>query len=170
MSSTAAPKLSPERIFTTLTAYQQAYALKAAIELDLFTAIGEGANEPALLAKRLKAAERGVRILADYLTVHGFLRKENGKYLLTQESAVFLDRRSPACMGGMAGFLTSDENVHRFGMLAESVRKGGTAVGTGDNSKPMDDRWVNFARSMVSMATPPSPTLPNTPSASLSKP
>jgi len=96
MSSTAAPKLSPERIFTTLTAYQQTYALRAAIELDLFTAIGEGANEPALLAKRLKAAERGVRILADYLTVHGFLRKENGEYLLTQESAVFLDRRSPA--------------------------------------------------------------------------
>src|SRR5439155_27205145 len=79
MSSTAAPKLSPERIFTTLTAYQQTYALRAAIELDLFTAIGEGANEPALLAKRLKAAERGVRILADYLTVHGFLCKENGE-------------------------------------------------------------------------------------------
>src|SRR5260370_23423218 len=40
MSSTAAPKLSPERIFATLTAYQQTYALKAAVELDLFTAIG----------------------------------------------------------------------------------------------------------------------------------
>jgi len=170
MSSTAAPKLSPERIFTTLTAYQQTYALRAAIELDLFTAIGEGANEPALLAKRLKAAERGVRILADYLTVHGFLRKENGEYLLTKESAVFLDRRSPACMSAMAGFLTSDENVHRFVMLAESVRKGGTASDTGDNSKPMDDRWVNFARSMAPMATPMANVLSQMVSASREKP
>ena len=170
MSSTAAPKLSPERIFATLTAYQQTYALTAAIELDLFTAIGEGANEPALLAKRLKAAERGVRILADYLTVHGFLGKENGKYLLTQESAVFLDGRSPACMGGMAGFLASEENVHRFGMLALSVRKGGTAIDTGDNSKPMDDRWVNFARSMASMATPMAGVLSQMVSASREKP
>jgi 2-polyprenyl-3-methyl-5-hydroxy-6-metoxy-1,4-benzoquinol methylase len=154
MSSTAAPKLSPERIFATLTAYQQTYALKAAVELDLFTAIGEGANEPALLAKRLQAAERGVRILADYMTVQGFLRKENGKYQLTQESAVFLDRRSPACMGSMAGFLANEDNVHRFSLLAESVRRGGTALDAGDTSKPMDDRWVTFARSMAPMAAP----------------
>jgi SAM-dependent methyltransferase len=153
-TTTATAKLSPERIFTTLTAYQQTYALRAAIDLDLFTAIGEGANEPALLAKRLKAAERGVRILADYLTVQGFLRKENGTYLLTQETAVFLDRRSPACMGSMAGFLTSDDSVHRFTLLAESVRKGGTALDTGDTSKPMDDVWVNFARSMAPLAVP----------------
>jgi SAM-dependent methyltransferase len=153
-TTTATAKLSPERIFTTLTAYQQTYALRAAIDLDLFTAIGEGANEPAPLAKRLKAAERGVRILADYLTVQGFLRKENGTYVLTQETAVFLDRRSPACMGSMAGFLTSDDSVHRFTLLAESVRKGGTALDTGDTSKPMDDVWVNFARSMAPLAVP----------------
>src|SRR2546425_396252 len=69
MSSTAAPKLSPERIFTTLFAYQQTFALKAAVELDLFTAIGEGANEPASMAKRCQTSERGIRILADYITV-----------------------------------------------------------------------------------------------------
>ena len=154
MSSTAAPKLSPERIFAMLIAYQQTYALKAAIELDLFTAIGEGANEPALLAGQTQAAERGVRILADYLTVQGFLRKENGKYALTQESAVFLDRRSPACVGSMAGFLASEDSVHRFSLLAESVRRGGTATEDGDTSKPMDDRWVTFARSMAPMAAP----------------
>jgi 2-polyprenyl-3-methyl-5-hydroxy-6-metoxy-1,4-benzoquinol methylase len=153
-SSTAAPKLSPERIFTTLFAYQQTFALKAAIELDLFTAIGEGANDPALLAKRCQSSERGMRMLADYMTVQEFLRKENGKYLLTHESAVFLDRRSPACMGSMANFLANEDNVHRFSLLAESVRKGGTAIDEGDTSKPMDGRWVNFAQSMAPMATP----------------
>ena len=33
---------SPELFFQTLTAYQRTGALKAAIELDVFTAIGEG--------------------------------------------------------------------------------------------------------------------------------
>jgi 2-polyprenyl-3-methyl-5-hydroxy-6-metoxy-1,4-benzoquinol methylase len=153
-SSTAAPKLNPERIFTTLFAYQQTFALKAAVELDLFTAIGEGANDPALLAKRCQASERGVRMLADYMTVQGFLRKENGKYQLTQESAVFLDRRSPACMGSMGNFLADDTNVAHFSRLSDAVRKGGTASDAGDNSKPLNDRWVGFAKSMGPMAVP----------------
>ena len=154
MSSGAAAKLSPERIFTTLTAYQQSYALKAAIEIDLFTAIGEGANDPALLAKHLQVPERGIRILADFLATHEFLTKNNGKYALTPESTVFLDRKSPACMGSMAAFLVGDMSVKKFSMLAESVRKGGTAWQEGDNSKPMDDQWIGFARSMGPMAVP----------------
>jgi predicted O-methyltransferase YrrM len=154
MSTAAAPRPSPEKIFDALTRYQQTFALKAGIEVDLFTAIGEGANEPASLANRTQAAERGVRILADYLTVQGFLTKENGKYALTPDSAVFLDKRSPAYMGGMAKFLVSDQNLDNMDILTESVRKGGTASEIGDNSKPEDDRWVNFARSMSAMAVP----------------
>ena len=154
MSTAAAPRPSPEKIFDALTRYQQTFALKAGIEVDLFTAIGEGANEPASLANRTQAAERGVRILADYLTVQGFLTKENGKYALTPDSAVFLDKRSLAYMGGMAKFLVSDQNLDNMDILTESVRKGGTASEIGDNSKPEDDRWVNFARSMSAMAVP----------------
>src|SRR5215813_13148153 len=111
MSSAAAPRPSPELIFGSLIAYQNAFALKAAIELDLFTAIAEGATDAASLAKRVNAAERGVRILADGMTVQGFLRKESGKYSLTQDSALFLDKRSPAYMGAMADFLVSEENI-----------------------------------------------------------
>jgi ubiquinone/menaquinone biosynthesis C-methylase UbiE len=33
--------------------------------------------------------------------------------------------------------------------LTESVKKGGTAVAQGDNTKPNDNLWVNFARSMA---------------------
>src|ERR1700740_2698857 len=39
-------------------------------------------------------------------------------------------------------------------ILTASVGKGGTASAIGDNSKPSDDRWVNFARSMGAMAVP----------------
>jgi len=154
MSSAAAPKPSPELIFGTLTSYQRAFALKAGIELELFTAVAEGATDPASLGKRLNAAERGVRILADYLTIEGFLRKENGRYSLTPDSAVFLDKRSPAYLGSMSRFLTSEQNIANMWMLTDSVRQGGTASHIGDNSKPSDDRWVNFARSMGAMAVP----------------
>jgi 2-polyprenyl-3-methyl-5-hydroxy-6-metoxy-1,4-benzoquinol methylase len=57
-------------------------------------------------------------------------------------------------MGGMAEFLVSGQNLDNMQILTKSVRKGGTASDIGDNSKPKDDRWVNFARSMGAMAVP----------------
>jgi len=154
MSTAATPKPSPELIFGTLISYQHAFALKAAVELDLFTAIAEGATDAASLAKRVNAAERGVRILADGMAIQGFLRKENGKYSLTQDAAIFLDKRSPAYMGGMAEFIVSEENIRNFSHFADCVRKGGTVSSIGDNSKPVDHRWVSFAKAMGSMAAP----------------
>jgi len=147
-------KPSPERIFGALTAYQQSDALKAAIELDIFTKIGEGANEPASLAKAIDASERGVRILCDYMTIFGFLTKENGRYGLPQDSAIFLNRHSPAYMGSMANFLTAQMHRENFGVLAASVRAGGCTADRGDNTKPQDDFWVKFAHSMAGLATP----------------
>jgi ubiquinone/menaquinone biosynthesis C-methylase UbiE len=156
-SQMAAPtqgaKPSPERIFSTLVAFQQTEALKAAIQLDIFTKIGEGADEPGTLAKAASASERGVRTLCDYLTIFGFLTKEHGRYGLTQDAAIFLDRRSPAYMGAMANFLASDMHRKSFGALTEAVRKGGSATDLGDNTKPKDDFWVEFARSMGGLAT-----------------
>jgi SAM-dependent methyltransferase len=145
---------NPERIFNTLVAYQQSAALKAGIELDIFTAIGEGANTTASLSERIGAAERGVRILCDYLTIQGFLAKEGERYALTQESAVFLNRRSPACLSSMADFLTNPWSKNNFEALTDAVRKGGTPSTAGDNTKPHDELWVKFARSMAPLTVP----------------
>jgi len=145
-------KPSPERIFATLTAYQQAEALKAAIELDIFSKIAEGATDAAALAKAIGASERGTRILCDYMTIQGFLAKEGTHYRLVQESAVFLDKGSPAYMGGMAGFLTCEMHRENFGKLTGAVRKGGTVGGDGSNFAPHDPFWVEFARSMGGLA------------------
>ncbi len=147
-------KPSPERIFSTLTAYQQTAALKTAIELDIFTKIAEGADEASSLAKGVIASERGVRILCDYLTILGFLTKEQNRYALVPDSAVFLDRRSPACMASMSEFLGSDIGRQAFAGLTEAVRKGGTAMDRGDNTKPNDEIWVAFAKSMAPIAAP----------------
>jgi len=149
----ATSRPSPEHIFNTLNAFEQSAALKAAIELDIFTAIADGANTSVLLAAETGAAERGVRILCDYLTIHGFLTKNDGRYALTQESAIFLNRHSPAYMGTLADFLASEASKKQFSALTETVRKGGTAVAQGDNTKPNDELWVNFARTMAPLTT-----------------
>ncbi len=140
---------TPERIFNTLTAFQNTAALKTAIELDIFTAIADGADQSATLAKRVGAADRGVRILADYLTVQGLLTKEGDRYALTQESALFLSRNSPAYVGAMIGFLATDRHKQNFERLTDVVRKGGTVAPEGDNTKPHDEMWVAFAKSMA---------------------
>ncbi len=90
------PPPNPMRIFQTLNAFQQTAALRAAIELNIFTAIGEGQATVAEMARRAGAAERGVRILCDYLTIAGFLTKNANHYGLAPDAAMFLDRRSPA--------------------------------------------------------------------------
>ena len=47
---------TPQLFFETIWGYQRTAALKAAVELDLFTAVGEGAIAPAALAERCRAS------------------------------------------------------------------------------------------------------------------
>ncbi|HEY4817698.1 MAG TPA: class I SAM-dependent methyltransferase [Candidatus Acidoferrum sp.] len=156
MATATAGRPTPERIFNTLNAYQQTAALKTAIELDVFTAIGAGANTAAAIAAKTGAAEKGVRILCDYLTIQGFLTKAQGSYALTQESAIFLDRKSPACAGSMAKFLGGEELRSNFESLTQAVRNGGSVASGRDNTKPNDEFWVAFARSMAPLTVPSS--------------
>ena len=152
-----ANRLTPERIFNALNAHELTAALLTAIELDIFSTIGAGASTAPAIAAKTGAAEKGARVLCDFMTVHGFLTKGDGKYALTQESAFFLDRKSPACVASMAGFLGSKQTRARFDALTAAVRKGGSVWAEGaDNTKPNDEFWVAFARSMAGLAVPSS--------------
>src|SRR5258707_14909826 len=114
MATPTTNRLTPERIFNIFTAFQNTAALKTGIALDVFTAIGEGANTPSLPSKKSNAADRGMRILCDYLTILDLLTKEQGRYGLTQEPAVFLERRSPACRASLPGFLGNEGHQRNF--------------------------------------------------------
>lgn len=153
MATPTAGRPTPERVFSVLNAFHSSAALKTAIELGIFTTIAEGADRANAIAQRVNAAERGVRILCDYLTIHGFLTKTEDRYALTQESAIFLNRHSPAYMGTLADFLASEAHKRDFDALTASVRKGGAAVAQGDNTKPNDELWVSFARTMAPLTT-----------------
>jgi 2-polyprenyl-3-methyl-5-hydroxy-6-metoxy-1,4-benzoquinol methylase len=144
---------SPEPIFDILFGFQRTAALRAAIDLELFTAIDEGARTAAAVAARSGASERGVRILCDYLTITGLLRKSSNTYELTPESAAFLSKRSPAYLGTTADFMAMPELRRNFDDLTQTVRRGGVAPqsNTVADENPI---WIEFARAMVPMAMP----------------
>jgi SAM-dependent methyltransferase len=145
---------TPQRFFDAVNAYQQTDALKAALELEIFTAIGEGNTTPATIANRCEAAERGVRILCDFLTIHGFLTKEGSHYGLAPDSAIFLNRQSPAYLGSAVEFMLTPRLREGNARLTEAVRQGGTALGEGA-LEPENPDWVKFAQAMMPMVRMP---------------
>src|SRR5579872_5929367 len=146
---------SPALFFETMNAYQRTAALKGAIQLDVFTAIGEGNTTAPSIAARCETSERGMRILCNYLVIIGFLTKDGANYGLTPDSGLFLDRRSPVYLGTAERFLGSPTLVDAYKDMAAIVRKGGevfSAHGTMDPDHPV---WVEFARSMAPMMAMP---------------
>jgi 2-polyprenyl-3-methyl-5-hydroxy-6-metoxy-1,4-benzoquinol methylase len=145
--------VSPALITATLSAFERTAALRAAIDLDVFTAIAEGADTVEPLARRCNAAVRGIRILADCLTVLGFLEKHARSYRLTADSAAFLDRRSPNYLGTLAKFAASGEKFRRYlDNPAEWVRRGGPDDLA--NTAPDNPIWIDFAEGMAPLVAP----------------
>jgi len=143
---------SPEHFFRSINAFHVTQALKGAIELNLFTAIAEGATTAKALAEKRQASERGMRILCDFLTVTGFLTKADGAYGLTPDSAMFLDRHLPSYVGDAAKFLLSPTLASGFNDVAAAVRKGGTVISEEGTMSPDNPVWVEFARAMQTLA------------------
>ena len=155
--STPAP--NPLRFFEAINAYQQTEAVKAALEIGLFTAIPESEGAVPAIAARCRAAERGIRILCDLLTIHGFLTKAGERYALTPDAATFLVKTSPAYLGDSIEFLLSSELVEGFRNLTAAVRRGGTTLparGTMEDQHPV---WVKFARVMGPVTAASAPAL-----------
>jgi len=142
---------NPTLFFDTVQGFQRSFALKAAVELNLFTVIGGGNATVADVAKGCGASERGVRILCDYLTVAGFLAKAGERYSLTPDTATFLDSKSPAYMGKALNFMLHPAHLESVQRMADAVRKGGGESGM---LSPDDPIWVDFARGMAPMMFP----------------
>jgi ubiquinone/menaquinone biosynthesis C-methylase UbiE len=155
MSSPQMQQPNPALLFQTINAYQRTEALKAAIDLEVFTAIGEGKKTPAEIAKRCDAAERGIRILCDFLTIMGFLTKSEQTYSLTADSAMFLDKKSPAYMGGATQFMLSPMLTAGYKDFTAAVRKGGIAVSEEGTIAPDNPIWVDFAHAMAPLMALP---------------
>ncbi len=145
---------SPTLFFDTVTAYQKAAAIKAGIELDVFTPLAAAPATADTVAVHCKASPRGIRILCDYLTVLGFLTKSGQHYSLTPDSAVFLNRKSPAYAGGTLEFLHSADLRGYFDQLTTATRNGGNTKQNENTVAPNHQIWISFAHSMGPMMVP----------------
>jgi 2-polyprenyl-3-methyl-5-hydroxy-6-metoxy-1,4-benzoquinol methylase len=149
-----APPLTPALVFDMLQAHQRTAALKAAIDLDVFRAVGQGPGDVASIARHCSASQRGIRILCDFLTIHGVLEKVNGCYRHSPTSAAFLDPSSPACLASIAQFLSNPAMRQPYDRLAEIVRTGRTVLPGDGSVEPENPIWVQFAETMAPMMAP----------------
>lgn len=144
----------PVLLFDTIHGYHRSAALRAAVDLDVFTAIGTGCTDISSIALRCQASERGVRTLCDFLTIARLLYKEDGRYRLTPTSSAFLDRRSPGEMTSVIRFLHSAKVLSAFSDLTQVVKQGGTALPQGGVTEPELNEWITFAESMTPIMRP----------------
>jgi SAM-dependent methyltransferase len=145
--------IAPDRFIDSVFAYQKTAAVKAAIELDLSSAIGAGADSVESLAAKVDASPRGVRILCDYLTVQELLIKDGKRYRLTPSSSVVLDQRSPAGMSSFVDFLAAPALMQLYVEDPAAFVRNGGSIGLA-NPAPDHPLWVKFARAMVPFMAP----------------
>lgn len=145
---------SLELVWENLMGFQRSAAMRAAIELDLFTAVAQGHTDVPSLARACQASERGIRILCDYMVVQRMLTKSGGTYSLTPESQTFLSKTSPGYVGSAIGFMLLPSVVEGFATLTDAVRQGTTQL-PGHEMAHEHPMWRAFAEAMGPMARMP---------------
>ena len=105
-----------------ITAYRLPRVLIAAIELDIFTAIGTETWAIPDLARDMKVSERGLAILCRNLAMAGLLKKQSETYRNNRLSATALNAHHPAYRGDYLRLITS--HWADCGRLPESVKSG----------------------------------------------
>ena len=114
----------------------------SAVELELFTAIGDGEMTGAEIGERLGLNPRAIYDFLDTLVALRFLERDgdgtDGRYRNTDEAAAFLDKRSPNYIGGILEM--SNARLYRFwGDLTEALQTGKPQNEVKHTGKPMFD-------------------------------
>ena len=116
-----------------ITAYRLPRVLIAALELNLFTAIGTKAWTIPDLVRDMKVSERGLAILCRNLAMAGLLKKKGETYTNSRLGATALNAQHPAYRGDYLRLITS--HWADWGRLLESV-KTGLPLDHGEPEKP----------------------------------
>jgi SAM-dependent methyltransferase len=105
-----------------VSAYRLPVVLLAALELDLFTAVGHRTWTVPGLAKKLRVSERGLAILCRNLAMAGVLLKQGTTYKNTRLGGTALNADHPAYRGGYLDLIKT--HWHDWCRLPESIRSG----------------------------------------------
>lgn len=99
------------------------HILNSALELGIFDAIHRGAHDLKEIAEKIKASQKGTRVLLNALVVMDFIRKEGYKYYLTPESEFFFVSDKPTCLADFV-MLHSEGIYSLWSHLSEAVKSG----------------------------------------------
>src|SRR3954468_16559328 len=97
----AQTQVTPDRILQLGLAFWGSKTLLSAVELGLFTAIGDGSMTSAQLSSKLKLHPRSALDFLDALVALGMLKRDAEFYSNTPETATFLDRSKASYAGGI---------------------------------------------------------------------
>jgi predicted O-methyltransferase YrrM len=136
----------PDCLNEMIRGFMPSRCILTALELDIFTAIGDGANAEQI-GTRIHANARAVSILLNALVAIGLLSKSGRDYRNTPESARFLVHGSKD--NHRDGLLHTANIWHRWSTLTEVVRRGAPIPIAGAGAR----EWtVNFIAGMQRIA------------------
>src|SRR5271157_4442733 len=138
------PELKFADLMLTMRAFQESRALLTAVELDLFTAVGEGAPAETVAA-RLGSDARATASLLNALVAIGALTKHDGAFHNTADTARFLATTSPQC--ARAGLLHIVHLWETWSTLTECVRTGTTRAEQVNEARRQD--WTRAFIAMM---------------------
>jgi (2Fe-2S) ferredoxin/predicted O-methyltransferase YrrM len=132
----------PDRLDQMIRGYMPSRCLLTALELDIFTAVGDGANAEQI-GEKIHANARAAGMLLNALVALGLLSKSGDDYKNTPESARFFVQSSKD--NHRNGLLHTANIWHRWSTLTDAVRSG-TRVPT---SRDDNSEWThNFIAGM----------------------
>jgi (2Fe-2S) ferredoxin/SAM-dependent methyltransferase len=153
MSARDQAGILPDRLDQMIGGYQPSRCLLTALELDIFTAVGERATA-AQIANKIGASERGSSMLLNALVALGLMKKMGDQYQNTPESARFFVQDSKDNQRN--GLLHMANIWRRWSTLTDTVRSGRRVPVDRDS----DPQWSrNFIDAMQRNAKDRAPSL-----------
>jgi (2Fe-2S) ferredoxin/predicted O-methyltransferase YrrM len=152
----------PDRLDQMIRGYMPSRCLLTALELDIFTAVGDGGNADQIGAK-LQANARATGMLLNALVALGLLSKSGENYKNTPESSRFFVQGSKD--NHRDGLLHTANIWHRWSTLTDAVKSGRRVAvdpATGSRNDARDDstEWTrNFIAGMQRNAKVRAPLL-----------
>jgi predicted O-methyltransferase YrrM len=117
--------IEPDQVREIAVGFMTSRVLLTAVELDLFTLIGNGSRTSLDVARDASCDPRGTDRLLNQLVVMGFLSKQDGRFANTPLAAQCLVRGSAGFLGNLAH---TAHLWHSWSTLTDAVRKGGSVA------------------------------------------
>lgn len=140
MNRETSSNLNPGNILQLGMAFFASRCLLSAVELDLFTRLGDQAMTAEELRDLLDLHPRAVPDFPDALVALGLLARDGdgkgARYRNTPEGAEFLDRTKPAYVGGILE-LANNRLYRYWGNLTEGLRTGAQQNEVKETGKPL---------------------------------